>query len=44
MIARREPGYVCATAVHAVMVGQGDPEMADALRAEWGTYTEPARI
>jgi N-acetylglucosaminyldiphosphoundecaprenol N-acetyl-beta-D-mannosaminyltransferase len=32
LIARRERGYVCATAVHAVMVGQDDEEMADALR------------
>ena len=32
MIARRERGYVCAVAVHAVMVAQGDPEMRDALR------------
>jgi N-acetylglucosaminyldiphosphoundecaprenol N-acetyl-beta-D-mannosaminyltransferase len=39
MIARREPGYVCATAVHAVMVGQGDDEMADALRGS--TLTVP---
>jgi N-acetylglucosaminyldiphosphoundecaprenol N-acetyl-beta-D-mannosaminyltransferase len=31
MIARREPGYVCAVAVHAVMVAQGDPEMRAAL-------------
>jgi N-acetylglucosaminyldiphosphoundecaprenol N-acetyl-beta-D-mannosaminyltransferase len=32
MVARRERGYVCATAVHAVMVGQNDEEMGDALR------------
>ena len=31
MIARRERGYVCATAVHAVMVAQSDPEMREAL-------------
>jgi N-acetylglucosaminyldiphosphoundecaprenol N-acetyl-beta-D-mannosaminyltransferase len=31
MIARREKGYVCATAVHAVMVAQGDDEMREAL-------------
>ena len=31
MIARRERGYVCAVAVHAVMVAQRDPEMRDAL-------------
>ena len=31
MIARRERGYVCAVAVHAVMVGRQDPEMRDAL-------------
>jgi N-acetylglucosaminyldiphosphoundecaprenol N-acetyl-beta-D-mannosaminyltransferase len=39
MIARRERGYVCATAVHAVMVGQDDEEMADALRGS--TLTVP---
>jgi N-acetylglucosaminyldiphosphoundecaprenol N-acetyl-beta-D-mannosaminyltransferase len=39
MIARRERGYVCATAVHAVMVGQGDPEMRAALQAS--TLTVP---
>jgi N-acetylglucosaminyldiphosphoundecaprenol N-acetyl-beta-D-mannosaminyltransferase len=39
MIARREPGYVCATAVHAVMVGQDDPEMRAAL--EGSTLTVP---
>jgi N-acetylglucosaminyldiphosphoundecaprenol N-acetyl-beta-D-mannosaminyltransferase len=31
MIARREPGYVCAVAVHAVTVAQRDPEMRAAL-------------
>lgn len=31
LIARRERGYVAATAVHAVMVGREDPEMAAAL-------------
>jgi N-acetylglucosaminyldiphosphoundecaprenol N-acetyl-beta-D-mannosaminyltransferase len=31
MVARREPGYVCAVAVHAVMVGRADPEMRAAL-------------
>jgi N-acetylglucosaminyldiphosphoundecaprenol N-acetyl-beta-D-mannosaminyltransferase len=31
MIARRERGYVCAVAVHAVMVGRSDPEMRAAL-------------
>jgi N-acetylglucosaminyldiphosphoundecaprenol N-acetyl-beta-D-mannosaminyltransferase len=31
MVARREPGYVCASAVHAVMVAQSDSEMRDAL-------------
>src|SRR4051812_32853569 len=39
LVARRERGYVCATAVHAVMVGQGDDEMADALRGS--TLTVP---
>jgi N-acetylglucosaminyldiphosphoundecaprenol N-acetyl-beta-D-mannosaminyltransferase len=39
MIARRERGYVCATAVHAVMVAQTDPEMRDALRGS--TMTVP---
>jgi N-acetylglucosaminyldiphosphoundecaprenol N-acetyl-beta-D-mannosaminyltransferase len=39
MIARRERGYVCATAVHAVMVGQDDPEMRAAL--EGSTLTVP---
>ena len=32
MIERRDPGYVCATAVHAIMVAQDDAEMRDALR------------
>lgn len=31
MVARRERGYVCAVAVHAVMVAQTDPEMRAAL-------------
>lgn len=31
MVARREPGYVCAVAVHAVMVAHRDREMRDAL-------------
>jgi N-acetylglucosaminyldiphosphoundecaprenol N-acetyl-beta-D-mannosaminyltransferase len=31
MIARRERGYVCAVAVHAVMVSQGDAEMRAAV-------------
>jgi N-acetylglucosaminyldiphosphoundecaprenol N-acetyl-beta-D-mannosaminyltransferase len=31
MIARRDPGYVCAVAVHAVMVAQRDAEMKQAL-------------
>jgi N-acetylglucosaminyldiphosphoundecaprenol N-acetyl-beta-D-mannosaminyltransferase len=31
MIARRERGYVCAVAVHAVTVAQRDPEMRAAL-------------
>jgi N-acetylglucosaminyldiphosphoundecaprenol N-acetyl-beta-D-mannosaminyltransferase len=31
MVARRERGYVCAVAVHAVMVAQHDDEMRDAL-------------
>src|SRR3954454_2771282 len=39
MVARRERGYVCATAVHAVMVGQGDREMRDALQGS--TLTVP---
>jgi N-acetylglucosaminyldiphosphoundecaprenol N-acetyl-beta-D-mannosaminyltransferase len=32
MIARRERGYVCALAVHALMVAGEDPEMRSALR------------
>ena len=39
MIARRERGYFCATAVHAVMVAQTDPEMRAALRGS--TLTVP---
>jgi UDP-N-acetyl-D-mannosaminuronic acid transferase (WecB/TagA/CpsF family) len=39
MVARRERGYVCAVAVHAVMVAQGDPEMEAALRGS--TLTVP---
>jgi N-acetylglucosaminyldiphosphoundecaprenol N-acetyl-beta-D-mannosaminyltransferase len=31
MIARRQRGYVCAVAVHAVMVAQDDADMRDAL-------------
>ena len=31
MIARREQGWLCAVAVHAVMVAQSDPEMQHAL-------------
>ena len=31
MVARREPGYVCAVAVHAVMVAHRDAEMRAAL-------------
>jgi N-acetylglucosaminyldiphosphoundecaprenol N-acetyl-beta-D-mannosaminyltransferase len=31
MVARRERGYLCAVAVHAVMVAQHDPEMRAAL-------------
>src|SRR4051794_26345787 len=31
MVARRERGYVCAVAVHAVTVAQRDPEMREAL-------------
>jgi N-acetylglucosaminyldiphosphoundecaprenol N-acetyl-beta-D-mannosaminyltransferase len=31
MVARRERGYVCAVAVHAVTVAQRDPEMRSAL-------------
>jgi len=33
MIERRERGYVCALAVHAVMTSRTDPELAAALRA-----------
>src|SRR5918997_2374039 len=32
MIEAREPGYVCAVAVHALTVGLDDPAMAEALR------------
>ena len=32
MVERRERGYVCAVAVHALMVAQDDPEMRAALR------------
>jgi N-acetylglucosaminyldiphosphoundecaprenol N-acetyl-beta-D-mannosaminyltransferase len=39
MIARRQCGYVCATAVHAVMVAQSDAEMHEAL--ERSTLTVP---
>jgi N-acetylglucosaminyldiphosphoundecaprenol N-acetyl-beta-D-mannosaminyltransferase len=39
MIQRRQRGYVCAVAVHAVMVAQTDPEMGAALRAS--TLTVP---
>lgn len=31
MVARRDPGYVCCVAVHAVMVAQRDREMREAL-------------
>ena len=31
MVARRDRGYVCPVAVHALMVAQRDPEMRDAL-------------
>jgi N-acetylglucosaminyldiphosphoundecaprenol N-acetyl-beta-D-mannosaminyltransferase len=31
MVARRDPGYVCAVAVHAVTVAQRDDEMRAAL-------------
>ena len=40
MVARRERGYVCAVAVHAVMVAQSDPEMRAALLRS--TLTVPA--
>jgi N-acetylglucosaminyldiphosphoundecaprenol N-acetyl-beta-D-mannosaminyltransferase len=39
MVSRRERGYVCAVAVHAVMVAQRDPEMKQALLAS--TLTVP---
>jgi N-acetylglucosaminyldiphosphoundecaprenol N-acetyl-beta-D-mannosaminyltransferase len=39
LIARRERGYVCATAVHAIMVGQNDAEMRSALQGS--TMTVP---
>jgi N-acetylglucosaminyldiphosphoundecaprenol N-acetyl-beta-D-mannosaminyltransferase len=39
MIARRERGYVCAVAVHAVMVSQHDPEMRAAVTGS--TLTVP---
>ena len=39
MVARRTRGYVCAVAVHAVMVAQDDPEMRDALAGS--TLTVP---
>jgi N-acetylglucosaminyldiphosphoundecaprenol N-acetyl-beta-D-mannosaminyltransferase len=39
MIARRERGYIIATAVHALMVGQDDPEMRSALQGS--TLTVP---
>jgi N-acetylglucosaminyldiphosphoundecaprenol N-acetyl-beta-D-mannosaminyltransferase len=39
MIARGERGYVCATAVHAIMVAQDDAEMRRAL--ERSTLTVP---
>src|SRR3712207_948971 len=39
MVARRERGYVVATAVHALMVAQDDDEMRDALRGS--TLTVP---
>jgi N-acetylglucosaminyldiphosphoundecaprenol N-acetyl-beta-D-mannosaminyltransferase len=32
LVERREPGYVCAVPVHAVMVARDDPEMKLALR------------
>ena len=32
MIEKRERGYVCAVAVHALTVGHSDPEMREALR------------
>ncbi len=39
MVARRERGYVCAVAVHAVMVSQHDPEMRRAVTGS--TLTVP---
>jgi N-acetylglucosaminyldiphosphoundecaprenol N-acetyl-beta-D-mannosaminyltransferase len=39
MVARRERGYVCAVAVHAVMVSQTDPEMRSAVSGS--TLTVP---
>jgi N-acetylglucosaminyldiphosphoundecaprenol N-acetyl-beta-D-mannosaminyltransferase len=39
MVERREQGYVCAVAVHAVMVAQRDAEMRAALRG--ATLTVP---
>src|SRR5215212_8903950 len=39
MVARRERGYVCAVAVHAVTVAHRDPEMMRALRG--ATLTVP---
>jgi N-acetylglucosaminyldiphosphoundecaprenol N-acetyl-beta-D-mannosaminyltransferase len=39
MIARREPGYLCAVAVHAVMVSQQDAEMRAAVTGS--TLTVP---
>ena len=39
MIERRDPGYVCAVAVHAVMVAQDDPVMKAAVTSS--TLTVP---
>ncbi len=39
MVAQRRPGYVCAVAVHAVMVASHDPEMRAALAGS--TLTVP---
>ena len=39
LVARRERGYVCAVAVHAVMVARQDPELAAALNRS--TLTVP---
>jgi N-acetylglucosaminyldiphosphoundecaprenol N-acetyl-beta-D-mannosaminyltransferase len=39
MVARRERGYICAVAVHAVMVAQRDAEMKEALTGS--TLTVP---